>query len=232
MKIGKAVVFVAVSQAARTHSARTCRIVLALAGLAVAGCRSSQSQLSSSPRDDKWLIAAVGEHSDSTADPPAVLFVEYATTPPDVVDRMLGLAQVTKDDVVCDLGCGDGRILVAAAKRYGCRAVGYDLDPLRAAEARSNAEHSGVAHLVTIEQRDVLTVDLRGVSVVTIYLGTEINARLIPQLSRLKAGSRIVSHDFEIGDITPDKTVEMTSRSDRRRHRIYLWRCPFLQDRR
>jgi len=122
-------------------------------------------------------------------------------------------------------------MLIAAAKRYGCRAVGYDLDPLRVAEARRNAERNGVTDLVTIEQKDVLTVDLREATVVTIYLGTEINARLIPQLSRLRAGSRIVSHDFGIGDIAADKTVEMTSRVDRRRHVIHLWHCPFPRDR-
>ena len=88
--------------------------------------------------------------------------------------------------MVCDLGCGDGRIVITAAKRYGCRAIGYDLDHLRVEEARENARRSGVAHLVTIEQKDVLTVDLQEASVVTIYMGTEMNVRLIPQLSRLE----------------------------------------------
>jgi cyclopropane fatty-acyl-phospholipid synthase-like methyltransferase len=163
---------------------------------------------------------------DPATDPPAVLFVAFVETPQDIVDRMLKMARVTKDDVVCDLGCGDGRIVVTAAKRYGCRAVGYDLDPLRVEEARENAEQSGVAHLITIEQKDVLTVDLEEVSVVTIYMGTEMNARLIPQLSRLKPGARIVSHEFGLGNIPPDKTVEMTSRDSGRRHKIHLWTCP------
>ena len=83
---------------------------------------------------------------------------------------------------------------------------------MRVKEARENAERNGVAHLVTIEQKDVLTADLQEASVVTIYMGTEMNVRLIPQLNRLNAGSRIVSHDFDLGDIPPDKTVEMTSR--------------------
>ena len=128
--------------------------------------------------------------------------------------------------MVCDLGCGDGRIVVTAAKRYGCRAIGYDLDHLRVEEARENARRSGVEHLVTIEQKDVLAVDLQEASVVTIYMGTEMNARLIPQLSRLRAGSRIVSHEFGLGDIPPEKTLEMTSREDHQRHMIHLWRCP------
>lgn len=143
---------------------------------------------------------------------------------------MLRLARVTEDDIVYDLGCGDGRIVVTAAQRYGCRAVGYDLDPLRVEEARENARRNGVAHRVQIEQRDVLTVDLQEATVVTIYMGTEMNARLIPQLRRLGTGARIVSHEFGLGSIVPDRTMVMTSREDDRKHSIYLWRCPLDED--
>jgi len=136
------------------------------------------------------------------------------------------MAQVTKQDVVCDLGCGDGRIIVTAAKRYGCKAIGYDLDSLRVQEARRNAEKNGVAHLVTIERKDVLQVDLREATVVTLYLSENLNERLIPQLQALRPGSRIVSHDYGLAGIPPDKIVEMTSREDRRKHTIYLWTCP------
>ena len=167
---------------------------------------------------------ATGKAADGGS--PAVLFVEFVATPQDVVERMLEVAGVTKDDVVCDLGCGDGRIVVTAARRYGCRAVGYDLDPLRIQEARKNAAEHGVAHLVTIEQKDVLKADLRDASVVTLYLGPELNARLIPALQKLRPGSRIVSHQFAIGDLPPAKTVEMTSRDDGRKHTIYLWTGP------
>jgi len=135
-------------------------------------------------------------------------------------------AQVTKRDVVCDLGCGDGRIIITAAKRYGCRAVGYDLDHLRVEEARRNAEKSGVAHRVTVEQKDILQADLREATVVTLYLSHKLNERLILQLQALRPGSRIVSHDFDLAGIPPDKVVEMTSREDRRKHTIYLWTCP------
>jgi hypothetical protein len=93
-------------------------------------------------------------------------------------------------------------------------------------EARKNASKAGVAHLVTIEQKDILKADLYGASVVTLYLGTELNARLVPQLQRLKPGARIVSHDFPIADIPPDRVLEVTSRYDRSKHTIYLWTCP------
>lgn len=157
---------------------------------------------------------------------PTALFVEFVVTPQDVVERMLKMACVTRDDVVYDLGCGDGRIVVTAARRYGCRAVGYDLDLLRVEEARKNVAKHRLGRLVTIEQQDVLHSDLQGASVVTLYLGTEINARLLPQLDKLPPGARIVSHDFPLGALTPDGVVEMTSREDGQRHRIYLWTCP------
>jgi len=208
-------------------------VVLAIGLLMIAGCAAERGKPSPTdarrigmlmvPDDNPTQNAGSSAHAD---DPPAVLFVAYVETPQDIVERMLKMAKVTEDDVVCDLGCGDGRIVVTAAKRYGCRAIGYDLDPLRVEEARKNAERNGVADLVTIEQKDVLTADLQGVSVVTIYMGTEMNTRLIPQLSRLKAGARIVSHDFGIGEIPPDRTVEVASRYDDRKHKIHLWRCP------
>jgi len=169
--------------------------------------------------------AETGRDPASTS-PPAVLFVVYVATPPDVVDTMLKVARVTKRDVVCDLGCGDGRIVVTAAKRYRCRAVGYDLDGLRVQEARRNAEDGRVAHLVRIEQKDILEADLSEATVVTLYLSDQLNARLLPQLAKLGAGARIISHDFGLADIPPDKVVNVTSRTDRSVHTIYLWNCP------
>lgn len=193
--------------------------------LLTVGCRSHPDDATPTAAQDAGPVSPQYQE-DTTGAPPALVFVEFIRTPQDVADRMLRMARVTKNDVLCDLGCGDGRILVTAAKRYGCRAIGYDLDPLRVAEARENAERHGVSHLVTVERKDVLTVDLKGVSVVTIYMGTEINARLIPQLSRLGSGARIVSHNFGLGAIPPDETVMMTSREDDHRHRILLWNCP------
>jgi SAM-dependent methyltransferase len=205
-------------------------VALALVLLIAGGCGSAQTGSTWSPTGNEWAAAPQPGEGNAVESSAAVLFVAFVETPQDVVDRMLKMAHVTKNDVVLDLGCGDGRIVVTAAKQYGCRAIGYDLDHLRVAEARKNAERNGVAHLVTIEQKDVLTTDLQGASVVTIYMGTEMNARLIPQLSRLKAGARIVSHEFGLGAIPADKTVEMTSRISGRRHKVLLWTCPLRPD--
>jgi SAM-dependent methyltransferase len=198
---------------------------MSLIGLFLAGCGADRG-------DGPSPFLPQNNPPADRASQPAALFVEFVATPQDVVERMLKMAGVTKDDMVYDLGCGDGRIVVTAAQRYGCRAVGYDLDPLRVQEARTNVAQHKVGPLVTIEQKDVLHVDLQGASVVTLYLGTEINARLIPQLETLRPGARIVSHDFPIGNLTPDKVVEMTSRTDGNKHRLYLWHCPLPTDRR
>ena len=139
---------------------------------------------------------------------------------------MLSRAQVGWNDVVYDLGCGDGRVLVTAASKYGCRAVGFDLDPRRVQEARERAAAAGVEHLVRVEQRDLFTVDLRPATVVFLYLNPAANKRLIPQLRTLKLGARILSHSFSIGNFDPDETVTMFSTEDGRKHRFYLWAVP------
>jgi len=152
--------------------------------------------------------------------------VVFVPTPPEVVDKMLELAQVTKDDLVYDLGCGDGRIVVAAAKKFGCRAVGYDISPQRVRESRQNVEKNGVGHLVTIEQEDIFTLDLSGANVITLYLLPSLNVKLIPQLEKLKPGSRIVSHDFAMRGVKPDKVVTITTENEYDEHTVYLWTTP------
>jgi protein-L-isoaspartate O-methyltransferase len=159
-----------------------------------------------------------------------IVDVIYISTPHDVVARMLQMARVDDEDVLYDLGCGDGRIVVAAARDYGCRAVGYDVDPRRVRESRENARRNGVENLVAIEQQDIFTVDLRPADVVALYLTPRLNRRLIPQLRRLRPGARIVSHSFPIGDIEPDEVVTMTSVEDNKQHRIYLYRTPLTPD--
>ena len=156
--------------------------------------------------------------------------VVFVTTPRDVVDKMLELAQVKKDDLVYDLGCGDGRIVVTAAKRYGCRAVGYDIDPQRVKESLENVEKSEVGHLVRIEQKDIFTLDLSKADVITLYLLPNLNVKLIPQLEKLRPGSRIVSHDFGMEGVKPDKVVTLTSREDQSEHTVYLWVSPLKKE--
>jgi len=143
---------------------------------------------------------------------------------------MLSMAEVRKDDLVYDLGCGDGRIVVTAAGKYGCHAVGYDIDPRRVQESRDSVSKNNVGSLVQIEQKDIFTVDLTPASVVAFYLNPVVNRRLIPQLQTLKPGSRIVSHSFPVGDIEPDQVVTMTSREDGQEHYVYLYKAPLKMD--
>ena len=153
---------------------------------------------------------------------PDVIFVP---TPQSVVDKMLELAEVTKDDLVYDLGCGDGRIVVTAAKQFGCKAVGYDIDPQRIKESRENVEKNGVGNLVRIEQQDIFTLDLSQANVVTLYLLPDLNVKLIPQLQKLKPGCRIVSHDFSMRGVKPERVVDVTTESEGQ-HTVFLWRTP------
>jgi SAM-dependent methyltransferase len=154
--------------------------------------------------------------------------VLYVPTPDAVVARMLELAHVGPTDVVYDLGCGDGRIVAAAAARYGARAVGYDIDPVRVAEARHTIARHGVERLVQIEQRDIFTLDLGAASVVTLYLLPELNVRLLPQLERMKPGTRIVSHDFDIAGVVPEQVVRLDV--DGKPHSIYFYELPLKRE--
>ena len=157
--------------------------------------------------------------------------VIYVPTPPEVVDKMLDLAQVTKDDLVYDLGCGDGRIVVTAAKRHGCKAVGYDIARKRIKESLANVEKNNVGHLVRIEQKDIFTLDLSRANVITLYLVPELNVKLIPQLEKLKPGSRIVSHDFDMKGVKPDKVIEVHSEEeDWDVHTVCLWTTPLKKE--
>jgi precorrin-6B methylase 2 len=153
---------------------------------------------------------------------PDVIFVP---TPQEVVDRMLELAQVTKDDLVYDLGCGDGRIVATAAQRYGCKAIGFDVDPQRIQDSLATVKEKGVEDLVEIRKEDIFTLDLSPASVITLYLLPELNVRLIPQLEKLKPGSRIVSHAFNMRGVKPDK-VETVEGELGSQHTVYLWTIP------
>jgi SAM-dependent methyltransferase len=186
-------------------------LVLVLVALALGGPSAAQDK-----KDDK-----------KPAKEPDVIFVP---TPHEVVDKMLELAEVKKDDVVYDLGCGDGRIVIAAAKKFGCKAVGYDIDPERVKDSRDNVKKNNVGDLVTIKQEDIFTLDLSKANVITLYLLPELNVKLIPQLEKLKPGSRIVSHDFDMRGVKPKKVVQVTPKDSSREHTVYLWVTPLEKE--
>jgi len=149
---------------------------------------------------------------------PDVIFVP---TPNDVVSKMMELAKVTKKDTVYDLGCGDGRIVITAAQKYGARGVGIDIDPDRVAEATENARNAGVADRVKIIRGDLFEADISGATVVTLYLLTDLNLKLRPKLLRdLNPGTRVVSHAFSMGDWKPERTADVSGTT------VYLWRIP------
>jgi Methyltransferase domain len=149
--------------------------------------------------------------------------VPYVPTPPEVVERMLELAQVKKADVLYDLGSGDGRIVVTAAKKYGVRAIGFEIDPERIKESTENIKKAGVGHLAEIRQQDIRTVDLSPASVLTMYLLPEVNLMIRPNIwKQMKPGSRVVSHDFDMGEWKPLKTENMKDSSNWD-HALYLW---------
>jgi len=163
------------------------------------------------------ILLATLVHS-AGAQQPDVVFVP---TPQEVVDKMLEMAKVGKGDVLYDLGSGDGRIPVTAAKRFGIRAVGIDIDPQRIAEANENARKNGVANLVQFKREDLFKTKFGDATVVTLYLLPDLNVKLRPRLlAELKPGTRIVSHQFDMGTWKPEQKVELNGRT------IYLWTIP------
>ena len=154
--------------------------------------------------------------------------VMFEATPEKVVDELLTLAKLNPGDVVWDLGSGDGRIPVEAARRYGIEARGFDIDPKCVAEARANAKKNGVERLVAIEDRDIFTLDLsRGPTVVTLYLLPSLNVRLLPQLRKLPAGARVISVGHRMGDIPPDEKVTVDAEDGD--YTVYLWKVETLR---
>ncbi len=150
--------------------------------------------------------------------------VGFVTTHERIVDRMLELAEIQPDDVVYDLGCGDGRIVLAAAKQYGVRAVGIEIDPKLVELARENVRKEKLEDKVTIRQGDIFEEDFSDATVVTMYLLPELNEKLMPKLAELPRGSRIVSHSFAMKGAKPE-TVETVLGK-----KIYLWRVPWRKE--
>ena len=162
-------------------------------------------------------VAAVGS-AQTPLRSPDVIFVP---TPQEVVDAMLKLAKVSASDVVYDLGSGDGRIPITAAKTYGARGVGIDIDPQRIKEATANLQAAGVGDKVRFLNQDLFTTNISEATVVTLYLLPSLNLKVLPKLnSELKPGTRVVAHAFDMGDIKPQQTQNVNGRT------IYLWTVP------
>jgi ribosomal protein L11 methylase PrmA len=170
-----------------------------------------------------FVSIAVAEDVSKPKKQPDVGF--YATTQ-DVVEEILRLANVGKHDVVCDLGCGDGRFVITAAKKHGCRGVGYEIDPKYVKLARESAKKQGVEQLVAIHEEDIFTVDLKSMTVVTLFLLPELNQRLIPQLEKLPKGARIISHEFDVPGLIPDQELTFVSKQDESEHLLYVYTVP------
>ena len=144
--------------------------------------------------------------------------VPYVPSPSEIVETMLKLGEVKRGDILYDLGCGDGRIVITAARKIGARATGVDIDPERIKEAEANASQAGLSDRVRFIQKNLFDADINDATVVTLYLLPEVNLKLRPKLLKdLKVGTRIVSHQFDMGDWKPDKKVEMDWRN------LYLW---------
>jgi SAM-dependent methyltransferase len=162
-----------------------------------------------------FLIAGIPAFAQRSPD------VIYVPTPPEVVDEMLRVAEVKKGDVLYDLGSGDGRIPIAAAKKYGIRAVGIDIDAERIWEAQQNARGAGLDGRVEFRREDLFQASFGEATVVTLYLLPQLNVKLRPRLwAELKPGTRVVSHQFDMGDWKPEKTIELSGRT------IYFWTIP------
>jgi tRNA A58 N-methylase Trm61 len=170
------------------------------------------------------MIAAVAAPTAAQQTAPAPLRspdVIFVPTPQEVVDAMLKLAKVGPNDVIYDLGSGDGRIPITAAKTYKARGVGIDIDPQRIREATENLKQAGVGDRVRFLNQDLFTTDISEATVVTLYLLPSLNLKVLPKLNKeLKPGTRVVSHAFDMGDIKPEQTQSVNGRT------IYLWTVP------
>ncbi|EKQ66875.1 ribosomal protein L11 methylase [Leptolyngbyaceae cyanobacterium JSC-12] len=203
---------------------RSLMIGIGMISVGITGCTqprnfeaSSQKQTSTTQQSEQAQVTSTSEAQVSDRKPDVV----YVPTPPAVVNEMLRLADVKSTDLVYDLGSGDGRIVIAAAQQRGARGIGIDIDPQRIQEANENAQKAGVSDRVEFRQQDLFQTDFSDATVVTLYLLPELNVRLRPKLLReLKPGTRIVSHDFDMGDWKPDQVVQVDGKT------VYYWVVP------
>ena len=176
-------------------------------------------------------LLSIAALSAQTAQPARQPDVPYVPTTEKAVAEMLKLAGVKKTDVVYDLGCGDGRIVIAAAKNYGARGVGIDINPERIKEARENAKKAGVENLVTFQEKDLFEAEIADATVVTLFLLPQINLKLMPKLLKdLKPGTRVVSNTFDMGDWKAEKQAELSDADDLEysslSRKFFLWTIP------
>lgn len=158
---------------------------------------------------------------------PDVIFVP---TRHEVVEKMLQMAEIKPGDILYDLGCGDGRIVVAAAKKYGIKAIGVDIDPQRIKESQENVRTNRVGHLVTIKEADIFELDFSDATVVTMYLLPDLNVKLMPKLAKLKPGTRIVSNDFDMRGAKPKEVAHVQGEyhdNSGSQHTVYKWVVPW-----
>ena len=185
--------------------------LMQLGPLTISGCAQKPDNTQETKQVPAPEIEGISPKSD----------VPYVPTPQNVVNRMLEVANVSEDDVIYDLGSGDGRIVITAAQKYGARGVGIDIDPERVKEARANAKEAGVTDLVEFRQGDLFEADLSDATVVTLYLLPSVNVELRPKLfNELEPGTPVVSHDFNMGEWQPERTVEVNGNT------IYRWTIP------
>jgi Methyltransferase domain len=191
--------------------------------LGITGCTTQQQDLESGTQQPAVIVQQTDTPTPTTSAVPQErpADVPYVPTPQSVVDAMLKVAKVGKNDVLYDLGSGDGRIVVTAAQKFGTQGVGIDIDPQRIAEANQNAQKAGVSDRVKFVQQDLFNTDLSKATVVTLYLLPDINLKLRPKLFKeLKPGTRIVSHAFDMGDWKPQQTLNVDGKT------IYYWVVP------
>lgn len=203
---------------------RSLLVGVSLLSLTVVGCtqqRNFEAETSGNPANSQTNGAATQTPVDTAQAPTGRPDVVYVPTPMPVVNEMLRLANVQSNDVVYDLGSGDGRIVITAARDRGARGIGIDIDPQRVQEANANAEQAGVSDRVEFLQQDLFETDFSDATVVTLYLLPELNVKLRPKLLReLQPGTRIVSHAFDMGEWEPEQVVEVNGKT------VYYWTVP------
>ncbi len=172
------------------------------------------------------ISSAVQEQTKQIHKPDVV----YVGTPYDVISIMLEMARVREQDVIYDLGCGDGRVVILAAHKYGCRGIGFEIDPMKVQLSKANVSRNRVGDRVKIIQADIFTLDLSEATVILLYLTPEMNRKLLPQLNRTRPGTRVICHNYDLPGIVADQTLTYLSNEDNTTHIMTLYVTPLKKD--